>query len=1497
MEKRKKWHLLLILSVIVLTIYNILPTLFFYSKPLNKPVDAHLAQETLSHWKSRLQALQKESLDWVQSYCDLLHLHPLSIEEEPEYPYKIRVTFSKNQEAKKLRKYLPQAGALITPSYQQLFLPSQDIEAHPKTVWIQKNFISTFPGENLKDLFFFSWKKDPSGLPTEGYQKIVWNRIASIASTITSPSSYANGIQSLDTKEISLFQSQMLEELAYSFVNFSSIFGEDSPITHRYFASLSLAQKSDSLPTIFHHWTQLRDQAKLHRLGLQKKEKELKKLDQSLSTKEQNLLQLAKRKEDLLLEAETLAKKHLSLLEKRLPSLNYSDYWQLCQKEYQKNPHASSFAIDFSSFHPLLQKLVINWEKNEIALYLQKDFLERKHTLSALAQEKAEQLLVSEMARINHSTQEDFILKEQEFHTPIDHQENMQSFLAIDLAQLASLESRQLASFLCSSWKPKHPDLQAENFPVVSSSVYSSLPQSKQAFCLLLQQPEERKSSPIKWGSLSIFAKGFQKILEKYEGDPHNEDAYQLQQDFASLQKLLQEQGFQTYPGEILSPSYKQDIVFEKENFYQNLLSATREKFHVLGNQTYAVLEFSNLEERILTENKIDNELHEELIQARDDYYTAQATNSYQKWLIPKPKQNVWVHNLLLNVKKYFRGDERKILHWGLDLLGGKTVTLELLDSQRKPVQNEADLEESLNELYSRVNKMGVSEVTLHREGSHIILDFPGSQNLSASELVQASSMYFHLVNEKFSTKNPSLAPYVETFLQQVWNEALVTHKKEAENLQKIAYKHLYGEDPQKTGVQPRSEAAKILYENGLRLAHPSEASSSPFNDTLCKVALFREEKNPLRERQGHPLCLVFHHFALEGKHLQNIQASYDPSKGNFLSFEVKGPYTTKEGEKINPQEIFHEWTLPFSKENIAGTSEDYLQGHGWRMAVILNDSIISSPVLDAALKESASISGHFSPRELQRFVSDLKAGSLTFTPHILSEKNISPELGSQERAMGILAPLVALLLVIAAMVGYYRFCGFIASVAVLFNLLILWAVLQNLQATLTLATIAGVILTVGMAVDANVLVFERMKEEFAISKRLSQALASGYRKAFSAILDSNLTTMLAAFILLNFDAGPIKGFALTLIIGILSSLFTALFMTRFFFSYWLEKKKEPSLNMSHWIQLDRFDFLKKAPFIFMASLLVMALGVGALATKKSALFGMDFTGGYVFNIELKPDPTLSSYREKVEKALYQAGATPQEVQVQELSPSNYLRIKLGVSLERGGRPFSNLPTSSSATNPKIQWVLEALQKEHLEIAPSSLASLEQSWSSMSGQMSSTMRNQALLGLLLALVSMLLYITFRFEFAFAAAAILCTLHDVGITVACIFLFHVCGLSVSFDLHTMAAIMTIIGYSVNDTIIIFDRIREDLKKMPKQPLTQIMNHAINTTFSRTTITSGTTLLVLLSLVFLGGPSLFNFSFVMSLGVLLGTLSSLFIAPLFLQFFQKKEGVSLVKISEN
>jgi SecD/SecF fusion protein len=1504
MEKQKKWQLYLIVAVILLTLYNILPTVFYYSKPLKSPIDEKRSHAVAEQVVQRVNALEVEAKDWLESFCKLIKVKPQSIEMSADRPQFVTVQFKNAEDANMFREHLPRAGALIpfVPAQLTLYDPR---DTTSKSVLVQRRIPVHFNAKQIDSYTQYSKKFDANNQPTPLYRALTEDRVMQVGLAFAGPSENALLVQALsdapkESQEIAI-------QLAQNVLSFTKVFGENSTAAGRYFASFTQV-KSSERSKLVQNFIAAMDSAKekirQEKNGLREEGEKLKSQGQFLEVVKQQRLELLTSREKTLDSASAIVKRNSEKFAAGSDPATFASVGAALQK---------SNTISLNGNNPFVEKLTIDWGNEKVNISLYPDIAELREKLDQGTKltglrDQADQLLYNEIAAASRQSGEEMSPFQNQFEIHLSKLTSSQSFLALQLSSIAAAECKQLKDILLTTWHPQHPDLSPASFPIYDYETYNALPAGEKSFGLVIYAPALYKKAPpqgFHMNSIYVIAKGMDKFVQRISSETQSEQTTQFIQDFNHLREILQQNGFVGYSGAAyaVSPEFSQDFIFEGEDYYQTILKATREDFSVHGTKRYAVLEFTDVEQRVLTENKIDNRMHEDLLKWRDDYYAAKlGIRGVSKFDVPKPTKNVLWDNFKLSLVKYFRGDDRKILHWGLDLSGGKTVQIELRDSNNRVVTDPNDIKQGINELYNRVNKMGVSEVSIRQEGNFITLDFPGSQGLSAAELVKASTMYFHIINEKFGPNNPQLSDAANRFLQEVWNEAIVTNRKGIDEINAIAWKHLYGDSLDPDVVQPRSDAARTLYENGMKLANPQEtAISGAFNETFSKIAMFRGDDFTDWHGQTHPLVIIFRNYACEGSNLENIQASYDPSKGNYLAFNIRGSYTNKEGQKINPRDDLYAWTSQFAKEKITGSSlEAYSNGRGWRMAVILNGSVISAPTLDSALRDSAMISGSFTQREINQLEADLKAGSLTFTPHILSEKNVSPELGSKERFTGILATIVSMMLVIIAMVGYYRFGGFVASIAVLFNLFLMWATLQNLQATMTLAGIAGIILTLGMAVDANVLVFERIREEFAVSGRIASAVHAGYRKAFSAILDSNVTTVIAALVLLHFDSGPIKQFAIMLIIGIISSMFTALFMTRFFFAGWVQNPNHKSLSMLNWFKARNYNFLKHTKKTVIFSSVVILVGLFALALQRQTIFGMDFSGGYALNIELQVQDQKANYRNAVEEALVKAGAGSQDFQIRELTPSNNIRIFLSRSLQQSGRPFYGLPVEYDLkepvylfeTNPKIVWVVQSLNKSGLMLSPSSLQNLDKNWTEVSGQMSDAMRNNAIIGLTIALLCILVYITIRFEFKYAVSATICLAHDVVFTIGVLAILHALGLAIQIDLNTVAALMTIVGYSLNDTIIVFDRIREDVRLMRKSSFSEIINHALNVTLSRTIMTSGTTLLVLIPLILLGGSTLFGFSLVMAIGVIFGTLSSLFIAAPLMKYFhdreQQKEG---------
>jgi len=1510
MEKQKRWQFYLILAVLILTLYNILPTVFYYSKPLKSPIDAPRSEQVANAAVDRVHELEGDSIAWLHSFTKQIGTHPTTIALKADNPGLIEVVFKNAKEADVFRQFLPKAGSLITFTPGQLELYQGAAES-PETVLVSRQVNVHINQDEAQKLFQFTSKRESDGSIAPFYRALVYDRATQLALAFGGPSKTAQQVTAILQNPSDAAYDDLTITVAKEIVDINDILGKNnSEIANRYFATFLQNTGSDSegsLNKFITRLNSLKTRLTTQRTSLNDEQQKLK--DQGLASSESDqsqLLTLVNHQMKTLDAATSIINKNL----KKFRSAQKPLSSEMIAKALEKSALDGNVQVlSLEGRDPFIEALVIDWPNDRIDLRFYADVQQLRNggnatEAAAYLKEKTNQFIINDIARASRTADESLLPNEETFSLALNSLLDTHSLLALNLGYLAEKRVNQLTEQLSSVWTPKQVDLSRSVFPIHDYASYQKLKPEDQKLGLVIYAPSASNETPLpgfRSGSIYVIARGLDSIMQKYQQTPTAESSQQFIADINQLRNFLQQNGFIGYPGSSfgMGPQFSKDYIFELNDYYSNLLKATREDFQVKGSKRFAVLDFTNVEQRILTTNKIDDRIQEDLLKWKEEYSAAQVDlDATNKYFVPPPTKNAYWQNFKLSSVKYFRGDDRKILKWGLDLSGGKTVRIGLRDHSNREVTNPDDLKQAVNELYTRINKMGVAERNIHIENNNIVLDFPGSQGLSASELVKASAMYFHIVNEKFSTQNTALRETVNQFLQNVWNEAVVTNRKDIDSINDIAWQHLGGDTLEGQETRPRSDEAKTLWDNGLRLPNPKNSQvSASFNDSISGVGMMRGNDFMEWDGQSHPLMFVFHNYALEGASLNNIQAGYDPSEGNVLSFEVKRSYEgSQDRGNSSPRDDFYAWTSQFAEDKIAGTAkETFTHGKGWRLAVILNGSIITKPTLHAALREGGRISGRFSQREINQLVADLKAGSLSFTPKILSEQNVSPELGETERTKGIVASVIAVALVVIAMVGYYRFAGVVASAAVLLNILIMWGVLQNLGAALTLPTIAGIVLTIGMAVDANVLVFERIREEFKLSGRIASAIQAGYRKAFSAIVDSNITTIIAALILIQFDSGPIKGFAVSLIVGIISSMFTALFMTRYFFAGWVQNPANKKLEMSQFIKGTHFDFMAQTRKAIIISGIIMMLGGALFFSQRHTMLGMDFTGGYSLIVDLKEKPGVVDYRDMVAETLLAHGATRNDFQLRELSRPNQLRIQLGMSMEEAGHPFHGLPEVSAEghvsypyqTNPRLEWVVDTLNKGDVTIQKSQLETLQNDWTVMSGQFSETMRNNAIMGLAIALASILLYITLRFEFTYALGAVIGLVHDVIITLGIMAMFHKLGFSVQIDLQVIGAIMTIIGYSLNDTIIVFDRIREDVKLYRKMKFKDLINQSLNITLSRTLMTSGTTLLVLLALVFLGGQSIFGFSLVMTIGVLVGTFSSLFIASPVMYYFHNRQ----------
>jgi SecD/SecF fusion protein len=529
-------------------------------------------------------------------------------------------------------------------------------------------------------------------------------------------------------------------------------------------------------------------------------------------------------------------------------------------------------------------------------------------------------------------------------------------------------------------------------------------------------------------------------------------------------------------------------------------------------------------------------------------------------------------------------------------------------------------------------------------------------------------------------------------------------------------------------------------------------------------------------------------------------------------------------------------------------------------LAIVLDGELVSAPRIKEPIEGGRGvISGRFDAREAQSLANALE-NPLEAPVKILSENTVDPTLGADTIKSGVGSGIIGTVAVVVFMLVYYFMAGLVANIALMLNIVILMGVLCGIGTTLTMPGIAGIVLTIGMAVDANVLIFERIREELAAGKSLRGAVAAGYDKAFGTIFDSNLTTLISSVILIVMGSGPVKGFGVTLTIGILVSMFTALVVTRLIFDFLLAKNLLPSLKMLHLVRGAKFDFMKWAKPAFAASWLLILVGVGYGIVRGRDVLGVEFSGGDKITYAFSQKVGVEELRTALEKA--QIGSPMIQFQRDLTSGKELLYITVRLVRE----------AEASQIDQKVEQVLQT----QFQAAKFMRQSVERVGAVVGAEIQRT----AIVASMLALFGILVYVAFRYEFSFAVGAVIAIMHDILMTMGWFFLS---GREMSGPF--VAAILTIIGFSINDTIVIFDRIREDLKLGVRGSFRELLNHALNQTLSRTIITSGTVFLSTASLYLFGGGVVNDFAFTFLVGIITGTYSSIYIASAIVLWWHK------------
>lgn len=599
---------------------------------------------------------------------------------------------------------------------------------------------------------------------------------------------------------------------------------------------------------------------------------------------------------------------------------------------------------------------------------------------------------------------------------------------------------------------------------------------------------------------------------------------------------------------------------------------------------------------------------------------------------------------------------------------------------------------------------------------------------------------------------------------------------------------------------------------------------------------------------------------ALEGDAVTSASSDYDQMQGNLVNM------------KMNDRGA-QEWAT-ITRNNI-----------GRSIAIVLDDAVYSFPNVNNEITGGNSqISGNFTPEEANDLANVLKSGKMSAKVNVVSNNVIGPSLGAEAIQMGFISFIVALVLLMVLMVAYYGWIpGLVANVGLMLNLYFTIGILASLQAVLTLSGIAGIVLALGMAVDANVLIFERTKEELKNGKKLRQAISEGYSNAFSAIFDSNLTSVITGVILLIFGSGPIKGFATTLIIGLVCSFFTAIFLTRIAFD--LITKNGRNAGMTFTTAISR-NFLTNTKIIFLGQwktasiiwIFLIVIGIASLAIRGMNQ-GIDFSGGRNYVVQFEKDVDRQKVQDNLTK-LFQEKANDPTVSVAVINIDNLstLRISTNYKIKDETENIEN-----EISDLLYEGLADELTVNGKKMDKNAFAVADEAHGIISIQkvgpsVADDMRRDAVWAVSIALVCMFLYILLRFRNVAFSVGALCAVVLTSFLI--IGFYSVCWgflpFAMEIDQSFIAAVLTIIGYQINDTVVVFDRVREMMKVYPREDRYITFNKSLNTTLSRTVMTSFSTLLVLLCIFFLGGDTIRSFTFAMIVGVIVGTFCSLYCA---------------------
>lgn len=844
---------------------------------------------------------------------------------------------------------------------------------------------------------------------------------------------------------------------------------------------------------------------------------------------------------------------------------------------------------------------------------------------------------------------------------------------------------------------------------------------------------------------------------------------------------------------------------------------------------------------------------------------------------------SIQVHSKKGEAKKTFLKENPKLgaksINFGLDLAGGTSITLEIDKSSLKGDDIKDVQEQSLEIIRNRVDQYGLSEPQISPSGDdRILVELAGVDDSTAKELVGSTAkLEFKILaeSEKFTQVVGLIDQYLTRQTTDIAADSIANDSakvdssvaaKSTDSARTLTDEELLGGVTQtakadsldsSVATRPASEVGQALsayymsFGNGGFIA---EESVEKVKKLLATEGVQKLIPRDVAFAFGSGLEPVQRGSKIKAKRLYLLKR-----RAEMAGDDVSDARPYRVGDGTNAGEVAV--SLKFSGIGPKRFSSVTAANIGKQMAIVLDNQVISAPVIrDRIPNGEAQITGLDDMAEANRLSVVLRAGALKAPMKIIESRTVGATLGEENIVQGFGSGAVGLILCLVFMVAYYRLGGFIASIGMIINTLVTAAVMSMFNATLTLPGIAGFILVLGMSLDANVIIYERIREEIKAGLTARPAVQKGYERAFSAIFDSNLTTVLTALILYKIGTGSVKGFGLTLMIGIITSLFCALTVTRAIFDFKLSKRDATTLSIG-----GGFKFLNNANLPIISnrrkfrtlSIILIVISIASIAIKGFD-FSIDFTGGQVYTVEYNDQ---GKHETDLNKALLAAGLS--DVKVRSLGGTSANSYQVSVKASENANFEEKMVEAFAKANQKV----EIIAKDN--VGPT---------------IGRELRNNAILSVILAWLMIGLYVWVRFGklgLGFGLGAVVGLVHDSIITLGFISLF-----GLSFDGALIASLLTMIGYSVNDTIVVFDRVRENTKIKGMVNFDNTLNSSINQCFSRTMITSLTTLFVCLVLAIMGGSSIRDFGLVMVFGIFIGTYSSVCICSPFVLWYSRR-----------